>query len=328
MPLRSGLGAQLGIATETTYATFVPPATFFPFTSEGLTLEKSYVRSQGLRANRMFQAQDLHVGTTRTVSGPVVMELLTKGMGKWFNQLHGNTVTPVQQAATTAYLQTHDIGTSSPDGKSLSVQVGRPDTGGTVRAFSYRGCKVLGATINLESGGLSTVTWNLDGRDESTADALGSATYATNALPFNFTQGVVEVADVAIANVRSISIEISLPSATDRYHLGNAGVKDQPFTNAIAEVTANATLEFSSLTDHTRFTAETVAKLELNLTGSLIASTYYNSCNFTLNAAKQTSSGPTVDGPDILTTDVSFEGLDNGSTAPLSIQYQSTDTAL
>ena len=40
------------------------------------------------------------------------------------------------------------------------------------------------------------------------------------------------------------------------------------------------------------------------------------------------SSGPTVQGPDVITTDVSFEALANGTDAPLSIEYVTTDTTI
>src|SRR5436190_14397793 len=105
MAIRSGLGAQLGLKTESSVGTFIAPTAFYPFTSEGIELDKTYVRSRGLRAGRMAQSSALHVGTTRTASGPITLEWLTKGMGSILNLLHVTCVTPTQQAATPAYLQ-------------------------------------------------------------------------------------------------------------------------------------------------------------------------------------------------------------------------------
>ena len=50
--------------------------------------------------------------------------------------------------------------------------------------------------------------------------------------------------------------------------------------------------------------------------------------NFTIKAAKQIDSGVAVGGPDILTQNVTFKGLDNGTNAPLIIETQSEDSAI
>lgn len=328
MPERSGLGAQLGIATEDTYGTYKAPATFLPFTSESLALQKAYIRSQGLRGGRLVQYKPLHLATTRTVSGDTTLEFFNQGMGKLLNQLHGETVAPAQIEATTAYKQTHNIGLSSPFGKSATIQVGRPDTGGTVRPFSYLGCKIVSAKLAVETGGVTNLSLTVDGQDEVTTEALGSATYDTDALPFTFQQIEVKVAGVKSTNVRQITFNIEVPQSTERYHLGNSGKKDQLIANELVAITADATLEFSNLADHNRFKEEELVKLEAIATGAVIAGANKFKAALTAPAAKQVSSGPTVQGPDIITTDVSFECLDNGSEAPLAIELVSTDSAL
>lgn len=329
MAERSGLGAQVGIAPEETYGTYKAPTRYLPFTSENLGLQKEYARSQGLRAGRLSQAQNLHIGTTRTTSGDLSLELLNQGMGALFNLLHGEAVSPAKEGETTAYKQTHKVGLSSPYGKGLTVQVGRPGTAGTVHPFSYLGCKIMALSISIESNGIASMSVTVDGQDEVTGEALGEATYDADAIPFPFNQWALKLAGSSAGNCRSLTINISVPQATDRYHLGNSGKKDQPIANELVAVTADATLEFASLTDHERFKKETVVKLEAIATGDEIGSTGIDfSCGLTLNAAKQVSSGPAVQGPDIVTADVSFEALDNGTAAPLEIVYVSSDSAL
>lgn len=325
---RSGLGAQLGVRKEEAYGTYKAPNRFIPLNSESLSLAKEYVRSKGLRAGRLAQAKNLHRATTRSVSGDISFELFDQGMGALFDLLHGDAAAPAKIGASTAYKQLHKIGLSSPWGKSATVQVGRPDTGGTVRPFSYLGCKGVSMKISIEASGIATVSMSLDGQDEVTGEALAAATYDSDALPFTFQQMDVLVGGEGIGNVRSITIEISVPQNTSRYHLGNEGKKDQPIANELVAVTANATLEFASLTDHNRYKNEEVPKLALTATGGEIDSEHDFAANFTLPAAKQVSSSPQVSGPDVLTTDVSFEGLDNGTEAPLEVELISTDTAL
>jgi len=328
MALKSGLGAQVGIGTQVAYPTRVVPTTFVPFENESLALSKEYIRYQGLTANRMFQRQDLHVATTRAAGGSLTIPLSYKDMGKFFNLLHGNTVTPVQQAATTAYLQTHNIGTSPPDGKYATVQVGRPDTGVATRVFDYVGCKATGWTISLDAGGIATYSTELDARDETTSETLAAATYSAGSIPFNFTQGVAKSAGTSIGNVRSVTISGSNGMDTSRYHLGNTGLKDEPIVNAFSECTASCTLEFASLADHARFKDETVAAFALELTGPIIATTYAYWCKITFAASKQTSFGAAVAGPDILTADATFEAIDDGTNPPVVVSYQSTAVSI
>lgn len=328
MAERAGIGGQLGIATEVTYGTYKAPETFLPLLSESLVLEKNQIKSSGIRAGRLVQSSLLAFPTTRTVSGGVNIELLTSGMGKILNLLHGETVTPTKVEEKSAWKQVHKIGLNSPYNKSLTVQVGRPDTGGTVRPFSYLGCKVMSAAISIEAQGEATLSLTLDGQDEKTSEALGTATYSTTAVPFQFQQFEVKVGGSKVANVRQVTFNVTLPQSTDRYHLGNSGIKDQPIVNGQVEVTADATLEFTGLTDHERFKNAENVKLQALGTGGVITESITNKANITATAARQVSSGPVVQGDDIITQDVSFECYDNGTETPLEVEYVSGDSAL
>lgn len=326
MPIKSGLGAQLGIGTESAWGTPVTPNTFLPFISESLRLEKNYIRTAGLRAGQFAQAEDLHVATTRAVSGSFSCDVLNKGMGKLLNLLHGNVVTPT--GAGTAKTQQHVIGRSVPDGKGLTVQVGRPDVGGTTRAFTYNGCKVAAVEFSCEKGGVLTATWELVGKDETTVTALATATYAADAVPFNFVQGVVEFDDVAINDaVQSAKVRIELPMKTDREAFGSSGTTLEPVNNGLIAVTANIGVEFSSLAQHAAFTGATRRKFELLFTGGAISGGGNHTCNFTLPSTVTVGAGPVVEGPDVLTQDLSLEALDDAA-APLTIDYISTDVSL
>jgi Phage tail tube protein len=329
--MRSGLGAQLGVATETTVGTFKAPTRFFPFESESLSLEKNYVKSAGLRAGRMSQAENLHRATTRTVGGDFNIEFFDQGMGVLLNQLHGNTVTPtkLEEKSKKVFKQVHEIGLTDPFGKALTVQVGRPDTANTVQPFSYLGCKIVEYKLSIEAGGIASLSISVDGTDELTSQSLGSASYDADALPFTFQQMVAKIGGSSIGNVRSIDLSVAVGMNTERFHLGNKGVKDQAIVNELLAVTADATLEFANLNDHNRYTEEKVVELALLGTGAEIGTEGETfAANFTLPAAKQVSSSPMVSGPDVLTTDVTFEALDNGTKAPLTAELLSTDTAI
>lgn len=325
----SGLDAQLGIGNETTYGTRVAPTTFLPFESESLSLTQEYIANQPLMSGVMVQPQGLHTASTRSVEGSIEMLYFDRGMGKILNLLTGSSVTPATPSgATNARTQTFPIGLTSPVGKSLSVQVGRPDTTGTVRPFDYIGTKISEASIAVESGGAGTLSLNVDARDEKTDQSLATPTYSANAKPYGFQSWSLSIGGNAAANVRSLTITIPLNMATDRYHLGNSGVKDEPLVNAQSEITVAATLEFQSMADHNRFRNESVVALVATATGALIESSLYYKSEITIPAAKQVSSGPAVGGPDLVTSDVEFRALWDGTNAPLTIVNTNTDTSL
>ena len=166
MSQRSGLGAQLAVAKETTYGTRIAPTRAIPLVSETLTEEPEYHRSEALRAGQMARAANLHRRTTRQVEGSINLEWLTEGMGWILDMLHGNTVTPTKPGgATDAHEQIHDIGLEAPWGKSLTVQVGRPGIDGVTYPFDYLGCKITEVSIACEAGEGVTVELTIDGRD-------------------------------------------------------------------------------------------------------------------------------------------------------------------
>lgn len=328
---RSGIGAQLGIATEETYGTYKAPTRFLPIDSESLVLEREYVRNQGLRNGRFVQAQNLHRGTTRTVGGDFNTKLFDQGMGILLNQLHGNSATPtkVAEKSEEVYKQTHAIGLTDPYDKSLTIQVGRDDTGGTERAFSYVGCKIPSLSISVESQGEAALTVGVDGRDCDTGKELAAASYDADALPFTFQQWELKFAGSKITNARSASVNISIPYATDRFLLGSSGLKSQPIINGFAEITIDAEMEFAGMADYERFINETVVKAEFIGTGAEIGEEEEKHVvKFTAPAVKQVTSGPTVQGPDIITESISFEVVDNGTEAPLTVEILSTDSTL
>lgn len=325
----SGLDAQLGVGNETTYGTRVAPTTFIPFESESLALTQEYIENQPLMSGVMVQPQGYHVASTRSAEGSVEMLYFDRGMGKILNMLTGSTVTPATPSgATNARTQTFPIGLTSPVGKSLSLQVGRPDVTGTVRPFDYIGCKISEATIAVEAGEAATLSLNVDARDEKTDQSLATPTYSAAAKPYGFQSWGITIGGNAAANVRSLTVTIPLNMATDRYHLGNSGVKDEPLVNAQSELAVSATLEFASLADHNRFRNESVVALVATATGALIEGSHYYSTTITIPAAKQVSSNPVVAGPDIVTSDVEFRALWNGTDAPMTIVNKNTDTAL
>ena len=328
MAVATGVGAQLGLKAETTWGTAVTPDTFLPFTSESISQQFEYIESKGLQAGALGQKSGLHVQTTTSVEGSINLDVTTADHNPLFNMLHGNTVTPATPGGgTNTRTQTHNIGSTDPIGKGLTVQVGRPDVGGTVRPFTYAGCKVASVTYSCDRGGVLTASYNLVGKSETTGTSLASASYSYGK-PFNFTQGSIELDDAVLTDcVRSASITVTLPMATDRYCIGGGSTRKEPIVNDLISVDVQLECEFTSLTQHTAFVAATRRKVELNFTDTVaIEGSLYPYCYFTVASTVATGSGPTVQGPDVITQTINLKGLDDGSNPLLKIvnQYDST----
>jgi Phage tail tube protein len=330
MAVKTGVGAQLGAGKETTWGSPVTVDGFLPFTSESLKLVENYIRTAGLRAGQLAQSGALHVQTTRMVAGDVVFDMLTKGMGRWLHLLNGDTNAPTTPGgATLARKFSFAVGRTDPGGKGLTVQVGRPDVGGTVRSFTYPGCKATQVVFKFDKGGTLNGTWTLDGKDEDTATATATATYPSGAVPFNFTSGAANIDDVLLPDiVSSGSITIAIPQAVDRFGLGSGGTKAEPLQNGLVAITAQLDLEFTSLAQQTAFRNATRRKLQLVFTGPNIESGFNHSLTFTMPQTVTVDNSPNVGGPDILNQTPSFEATDDGTNPPLTIDWITTDTAL
>lgn len=328
MAIPSGLGAQLGIATETRYGTFAAPVTFQRIQPPTLLVDPNYFDSFELGGQGLVQASNLHAQTTRTAGGDIPFTPLDMGLGKWLNLLHGNVVTP---GAMTGGLwrQLHNIGLTAPTGKSASIQVGMPQVDGTVQPFSYVGSKVVNAVFRLAVGGAVTVTFAIDAQDEDVAQTLGTATYPAAAKVFNFINASGEFDDVLIADcITEATITIPIPMKTDRFCIGGGALKKEPVVNAEMQPTAELAMEFSSMTNYTAFRAARLRKFELNCAGSTTSGTYKSALNFALASTDTIRGNPTISGPDILTQNLTLKVLNDSTNAPVAIEYISQDSAL
>lgn len=323
----SGLGAQLTVGTESTWGTAVARNRHFEHIDNKMKARRDYLRSRQLRAGAQFQAASRRVQTTKGAAGSVSMEVPNKQFGVFLNQLHGATVTPTQQGGTAAYLQAHPVGLTDPSGKSLTIQEGVPQTNGTVAAFTYPGSKVTAATFKCAVDAFLTCDLEFDAKDLLTNVALDTFSPASTLRSFHFVQGVLTVDGASAGVVQRFELAITIPYATDRYTLGS-DQKALPVINDYPTITPKIDCEFSSPTLHDNFLSGAQSALVLTFEGPTIASTYKEMIRFTIPAAGYNGDTPTVDGPDLLVQDIELETLDNGTDAPLTISYQSVDTAI
>lgn len=328
MGIGSGLGAQLGIAAEVSYGTFVAPAKFIEFTKESLALKKTTAQSAGIAANRLLALSSRRVLTRREGAGSIELEVTNKAMGVLLQSLMGTSVTPVQQAATTAYLQTHTL--ASVAGKSLTIQKGVPLTTGVVTDKSFLGCKITSAEFACGVGEMLTASIEVDAKDVDETQTLAAASYS-NMSPYHFMQMAVKTgaygAEVAHDGIRKVSCKIERPQDVERFYAGAAGLKKEPIENDLVKITGTIETDYTDPAFDDLHTSDAATSLVWEFIGPNIASTYFETFRITLPAIRIDEGPPVVDGFGVVKPSFTYTGLYDGTNQP-KIEYISTDVTL
>ena len=361
MALPSGLAASAGFATEATQGVAQTPDHFVEFTGETMKLAKPTVTGTGLRAGGLYPRTSRRVVTNWGASGGITLEAPFTRMGLLLQHAIGSFGTfssVVQQGGTAAYLQTHTPGPLT--GKTFSMQIGKPDTGGTVRVFQYVGCKVADWTLTAEMSQYVKFALGIDAWQELTADnpqgtaaapSLTSPSLA-NVGAFHFSEGTLYNSGtlsnagsnptitslgspVAAAQVYKAEVKGTNPLDTSRFFAagvggsGFAGVKGDQLETGLRQVTGTLDVEFLSLSAYyDTFAADTTTTLQLVFTGPVIASSFAYQLAVLIPNIKFDDGSPQVSGPDAVMQTLPFTGLDDETHNPVQFSYMSTDTAV
>jgi hypothetical protein len=303
MTLASGLGSQFGLTKESTYGTQLAATKFFEIDSAALALDQTYQDGVGLRANRMYGPSGRMRATVRTAGGAVPMDVPTKGFGSILDLMHGLTPTVVQQGATTAWLQTHTIGTSMPT-KFATLQVNKPTSQAADTPTTYPGSILTAASFSLSVDGMLKCTTTWDSMDERTLAttpaglALATATYTTGVTSW----------------LGAIGASVTLAGSA--------------VANGLQTTTGTMDLEWFDTAAYTLFRSGAKVALVFSFTNDVISGAFSEQIVFSLSAIQIRGTSPDIAGPDVLDMSVPFVAGDNGSTAPLIVTYMSTDTAI
>lgn len=328
MAIGSGLGAQIGVAPETTYGTFVAPTKFTEFTKEGIVLKKTTAQSAGVAAGRLVPLSSRRVVTQREAAGTLDMDVTNRAMGLFLQALMGTTVTPVQQATTAAYLQTHVLADSF--GKSLTIQKGVPLTTGVVTRKNFLGCKIISAEFSCDVGGMLTVTFDIDSKNCEETSVLAVASFPAMA-PFHFGQMGISLgsfgSETMRDGIRKVSVKIERPQAVDRFYANSSALKAEPITNDQVKITGSIERDYVSPDLDDLHTSDASSSLRWEFTGPEIAPTYAERVSFLLPAIRFDDASLAVDGFGVVKQTLNFTGLFDG-TNPNKIEYMSSDITL
>lgn len=301
MPLASGIGGQLGLVAEVTYGTYVAPSRWYEFVSESLVLERERIESAGIRAGRRV----LHrwAAGIQRVTGDVSMELAPQNYGLIFEHMFGG------KATTGAGPYTHTFTPGDLAGKSLAVQIGRPDIAGVVRPFSYLGMKVASWELSCSVNEYAMLNLSMYGAHEDTAQTLGTPAYPATLTPFTFLQGVVSVAGSGF-DVKECSLSADNGLATDRHFLRTTTPErpKEPLEASRRAYTGELTADFTDLTAYNRFVNGTEAALVLTFTSAP------HSLTITMNV-RYDGTTPNISGDDLLEQSLPFKAVSGTSDA-------------
>lgn len=324
----TGIDSQLGVAVEGSYGTYEEPTDFLEFDSAGIVRQPNFLTSTALR-KRPVPPVARHRETTRQAGGPLALKVPNKGLGPLLYMLHGVAATPVQQGGTSAYLQTHPVGVTRPNGKSLTMQLNKP-TVEQDEPFSYVGCKFTQAVFSCETSGELMLALEVAARDALTNESLAVASYPDPISSFDFTQAEITIDGTeASAIIGGFTLTIPLPHKTERWGLGRGGVQDEPVAfNDYMRPTLELPAEFTDTELFDFYVAGDPVPIVITFTGDNISGAYDEMIRFTLPECKFVGEDPGVDGPDVLDQAGSVEIYDNGTDAPVTIAYQSVDTAI
>lgn len=346
MAIGSGLSGQLGIAQETTWGTAVAATRFVEINSETVMLRRVIVQGQGLRAGARFLEASRRSVVKQDAGGDVNLDLPSKGLGVFLQNMIGSTPTTTQQGATTAYQQVHTDGTLN--GKSFTMQIGEPSDDGVVNPLTYPGCKIDAWEIACANNGIATLALTVDAKDEQIVGA-GPLSLQTASLPiahvFHFggaslalggtvatTGGLTTVtAPVAVPQVMAFSLKGDQKIKTDRFYADGTVYKNEQLENDFMAYTGEVDVQFANMTLYNQYRAELNLALTITLVGPLIASTYYETLEIILPAIRLEDNGsPQLGGPDVLTQTFPFTVFDDqsGTNPRIQMRYISTDTVV
>jgi hypothetical protein len=381
MALGAGLASQFGIATEVTNGTQLAVTRFIEFNSETMSMGKNVVQGTGLRApatgsgggpaagSGLFERSSRRVVGSWDPKGGVNLDVPFSGLGLYLEHMMGaftpgvtgGTSNPlvVQQGGSAAYLQTYAPGSLA--GKTFTAQVGKPDSSGTVRPFTYVGCKCVGWELVFDLNQFCKLQFDIDAWQELTPDnpqgttagqALSSAVYTASQQFFHFRQGLIFnggslatasgvttlSTPTAAARVLKGNVKLVHPLDTARMFVagsggtggsGVAGVKGEQLENNFRQVTASLDVEFFNLAAYyDTAAADTNFALWLQFVGPIIASTFAYTFEIMIpNCHIDAPFTPLVPGPGILNHTLPIKGLDDEVNNQIQIRYMSTDTA-
>ena len=314
MAYGAGVGASLGIASESTYGTYVAPDHFTEFNSESLTFRPNRVQGLGLRGGGAFARKQRRVTTHSDAGGDITFDLTDKGAGLWLRHMFGSNPSKVGGAFT--------FTPGTLDGSSFTAQVGVPLLSGTVDPKTLSGCKVTDWELSVSNGGIVTAKVTVDAQNFTRSTSLATPSYVATLVPFYFAQAVLKLGGSTVANVTDWTLSGSNTLKTDRNNIGSAGLKAEPIHNGFRTVSGSMNAEFTNTTAYAAFLADTDMSMQITLTSGAQV------IDITIPVVRYDDGVPQVGGPEIVMESLPFTVLEDGTNPAFTVVYTTAETSL
>lgn len=331
MAVGAGIGGQVGLAKESTYGTFVAPTAFVPASKASFQLVKNTAVPSHVGAGRLMNLGAQRRITTQAAKGTLDLDIYNNGLGLLLQALMGSSTSVAGSGSPMPYLQTHTLGDTF--GKSVSVQVGLPDTSGTVHPYTFLGAKVTDATFTLEADKEATAEFNFDARQVVETETLAAASYTDSMRPYVGADMTVKVgaeygSESSVTGIRKVTAKFDRKLAIDRFYAGDAGLHAEPIISDFAEVSGTLSADYVDKTLFAdRFASDAGFSLKVDLTGLVIAGTTNYRFSLVLPECFLDTDTPVLAGPGIVTGDFNYTCLFDGTNLP-RIEYETTDATI
>ena len=333
MAVGAGLAGSIGFGVEPvgTYGTYAPPTVWFEFESETLTDVRAKANASGLASGVLVERGARRTMVSEDVNGQIVLYATQKKIGILLAHVMSSDVVPTLVSGL-AYTATHVDNNNGLRGKSFTIQKGVPQADGTVKPYSFLGCKITAMQIELGRGEMLKLTLTIDGRAVSEAQALVAPTYVTGLLPYSFkgwalTSGAYG-SETALGGISKLTLTLTRTMKTDRYNANGGGLKDEPVQNGRTVIAGTFDAEF---VDKTRLADVYANDSAISLISSYVgASIGVPNASLTVNlpAVYLNGSTPGLAGEDIVSTSIPFVALYDDVRPAMAVTYVSTDTTL
>lgn len=237
---RTNLNASVGLAEETTFGTYRAPTVHLPFESESLSHRPQRIESESIRAGRKFMHTDDSSPGRKDIGGDLALSARASDMGLLFK--HALGVAGSASGGAGRYIHTYTPGDLYNLG--LTAQVGRPDSTGAIRPFSYTGCKVNQLRIAASEGDAVQVTASLLARDVTTAETLVTPAYTASNAKWTFIHGALTVGGVA---QKFKSVEVRYDNRLEADFYGGSDLTEKPTPSGFAGLDISGEVRFDSL---------------------------------------------------------------------------------
>lgn len=324
------------VATNTPgtgFGDYVAPTQFNEIISSKQKLGMERIKSVAIRAGNTVQRIDRKVPNKTGASAPVSLEVPTKGFSKINKGIYGKAPT-ITTPANGVLTRKHSFTLGDTRNISQTIQTGVPTVLGdanNVKAISSMGCKVTSASFKLDLDGLFKVDIDYDAMDETDAQALAAASFATSDV-FSYLGAAVVLGGMNLA-VTKLQLDIKPAMATARRFLRGSSLKKQQILNGMREVSGTVGVEFESTALYDKFASSTLAgaltPITFTITGPQIEAvtpTYSHQHVIAMPQCDIVGSTPTLDGPDLVMVDIPFEVCWDGSVEPITHDIYTTDT--